>query len=320
MISILHRPESVGWQLELKQIYDPQRLNRDLRPLLIIPGYGMNSFIFGYHPSGLSMEAFLCQAGFEVFSANLRGQGGARRRSGPRRYGFEELALVDLPKIFEAALSQTKTRATRVDPLGASLGATLLYAYLAHHPKDHPLGAVVSIGGPLRWASAHPLLRAAFASPRLAGALPLYGTRALARAVLPVVRRIPALLSLYMNAAIVDLSMASELVKTVEDPHPPLNGEIARWFRDRDLTVGGKNVTLALAEVELPLLCVLANRDGIVPPDAALAAVDAIGSRDVEVLPVGDAEIWFAHADLFVSRHCHEKVFEPLSRWLLRHN
>jgi pimeloyl-ACP methyl ester carboxylesterase len=320
MITLRHTPDTgQGWQLELKQVYDPRRLDRERRPVLIIPGYGMNSFIFGYHPNGASMEEALASAGFEVWAANLRGQGGSKRRSGPRDYGFRELALVDLPCLFQAVLAATKTRADKLDPIGASLGGTLLYAYLAHHPKDHPFGAAVSIGGPLRWARVNPLLKAVFASPWLAGAVPMAGTRALARVVLPLARRLPGLLKLYMNASIVDLSAAEKLIQTVEDPHPNLNRQIALWLKHRDLVVAGVNVTEALAAVDVPLMCILANRDGVVTREAALSAVEAIGTKDVAVLEVGDEDIWFAHADLFVSRHAQERVFTPLEQWLLGH-
>lgn len=321
MVSLLHRPTNgQGWQLELKQVYDRKKLVPHRRPLVIIPGYGMNSFIFGFHPNGLSMEEFFSQAGFEVWSANLRGQGGSKRLGGSRNYGFKELSLVDLPCVFDTVLAHTRTRADRLDAIGCSLGATLLYAYLAHHPKNHPLGALIPIGGPLRWERAHPFMRAAFFSPLLAGAIPMYGTRHLARAALPLLaKRFPRLLSIYMNASIVDTSRAEELTRTVEDPHPYLNRQIAHWVKTKDLIVAGRNVTHALAEVNLPVLCVLANQDGIVTREAALSIRDAIGTKDVSLLEVGDAEIWFAHADLFISRHCHQRVFAPIRDWLLAH-
>ena len=48
-------PNGDGWLLALKQTYEPQALDRTRRPVAIIPGYGMNAFIFGYHPRGKSM-------------------------------------------------------------------------------------------------------------------------------------------------------------------------------------------------------------------------------------------------------------------------
>ncbi len=50
-------PNGDGWRLAIKQTFHPARLMRRRRPLLIVPGYGMNAFIFGYHPRGQSMAA-----------------------------------------------------------------------------------------------------------------------------------------------------------------------------------------------------------------------------------------------------------------------
>ncbi|MFO0565461.1 MAG: alpha/beta fold hydrolase [Polyangiaceae bacterium] len=290
------------------------------KPVLLVPGYCMNTTPLVFHPTGPSLIEFLVERGFEVWTSNLRGQGESRSLGGERNVGFEALALGDLAQAMDCVRKNTQTEAERVDVIGCSLGGTYVFTYLAHHPETHGIGSIVGIGAPLRWEGAHPLLRLAFASPRVAEKLRVSGTRRMAGLVLPwVASRAPSLLSIYMNTSIVDLSRADELVKTVEDPIPKLNGEIARWFQSRDLIVRGVNVTAALARIDRPLLCVIANRDGIVPPEAAESARHAIGSPARDVLAVGDTDTWFAHADLFVSRLAQERVFTPLADWLLRH-
>lgn len=301
-----------GWSLELKQT--PPPAPTDQPPVLIIPGYGMNDFIFRFHPTGASLIGHLAAGGLDVWSANLRGQGRSRPTTRhPDRYGLAEQALEDLPAAIDFVRAQTG--AERVHLIGCSLGATLVYGYLAHHP-DAPVGAIVSMGGPLRWAALHPLLRAAFRSSRLAGALPIRGTRSLAGAVLPIARRIPPLLTIYMTPRRIDLSRADELVQTVEDPVPQLNAELARWFRRVDLELAGRNVTAALGAVDRRVLCVVARQDGIVPPAAALAVCEAMPGR-VDVLAVGDEARRYAHADLFISEGVQQDVFEPMLQWLL---
>ncbi|MEO1272041.1 MAG: alpha/beta fold hydrolase [Myxococcota bacterium] len=318
--TLRHHPHNDdGWSLDLKQTWDTERFDPERHPIAIIPGYGMNAFVLGYHPNGLSLEAYLAQSGFEVWSLNLRGQGAARRHYGSPNYGFRQLALIDLPCAFAAIRRHSHSQASQqLNLIGCSLGATLMYIYAAHHPTDHHLVRWVTIGGPLRWDNAHPLMRLAFRSPALAGALPIRGTRALARTVLPIAKRLPQLLSLYMNANIIDLTHADQLVQTVDNPNRRLNRQIALWMRDRDLVVAGLDITQALAGIDLPLLCILANKDGIVPPQAVLSVCDAIGTQDVTVLKVGDERTWFAHADLFISRYAQERVFEPLVQWLNR--
>lgn len=309
-----------GWLLEIRQFWHPEHLQKHRPPIVMIPGYGMNTFILNFHPTGDSMVKFLVDRGFEVWTANLRGQGGARKVGGIRKFGFGELALRDLPTILEFVQNHTRTSSQKMAAVGCSLGATFLYAYLAHHTQDHPLTSLVTIGGPLRWEKVHPLVRVAFHSPALAGAVPFFGTRELAKRALPIVKYMPGLLDLYMNKDMIDLSRSDELVQTVDDPVPHLNRQIAHWIKERDLVVHGQNVSQALQGLDLPTLAIIANADGVVPVETALSVKHIFQPERVDVLHVGDQKNWFAHADLFVSDHAQQRVFLPLSEWLERQN
>lgn len=305
-----------GWTLDLRVYRDTEAFEPGLHPVVLVPGYGMNCHPLTYHPSGPSLTEHLAREGFEVWCANLRGQGRSARAGGPRRYGLAELSLTDLPATFDTVLAHTRTVTGQLIPAGCSLGGSVVYAYLAHHRAEHPLAGLVAIGAPLRWDRVHPLVRLVFGAPRLVGRVPMRGTRHLARVAMPLVRRFPKVASVYLNAEIIDLDAADELVKTVEDPSPTLNREIAEWVRRRDLVVEGRDVGRALTGLDLPVLCVLASADGIVPPEAALSIRSLARPGTVEVLEVGDDETWFAHADLFVSRPARERVFVPIARWL----
>lgn len=304
-----------GWRLHLTRTSAAGRLDRERRPVVIVPGYGMNGFIFGFHPAGTSLVAHLAGRGHEVWVANLRGQGKSRPRSpespGPslRRY-----AETDLRTAIDAVLKATETRADRVDVLGASLGGSIAYAHLALEPR-HRIGALVAIGSPLQWRDVPLLLRIPFRSARVAGLVRIRGTHRMAEVALPIATRLPALLSLYLNAANVDLTAAPEMIRTVEDPHPRVNSDIAKWMRASDMILRGVNVTESLRHAREPLLVVMANRDGIVPASAALSARDAWGA-EVDVLRVGDERRWYAHADLFVGHEAPSSVFDPIARWL----
>lgn len=308
-----------GWELDLKQFHRPDVLRKDRRPVVMIPGYAMNTFILSFHPSGRSMVEYLVDQGFEVWTANLRGQGDSRRVGGKRSWGLGQLALHDLPTVLEKVRLDTLTGQDEVDLVGCSLGASMVYAFLAHHPRSHGVGAVVAMGGPLRWEAVHPLMAAAFRNAAVVSTLRFRGTRRLAEAALRLVRVVPPLqrlLHIYMNPSQIDLRAGSDMVQTVDDPVPYINRQIARWMRQKDLYVRGLNVTQGMAEVQVPVLCVLANADGIVPVATALSVRQVLGSELVSVLEVGDNERWFAHADLFVSRDAEHKVFEPMARWL----
>jgi pimeloyl-ACP methyl ester carboxylesterase len=310
-----------GWILAMRRTTSTDRAllrsTAPRRPVLIVPGYGMNSFIFGYHPNGRSIEAHLAWRGFEVWSVDLRAQGRSRLVEGApgRRFGLEELSLVDVEAAVSVVLANTETGADRVDVIGASLGAALMFGHAGVN-RDERLGSLVSFGGPLRWERVHPLVSLAFRSPALAGAVRFRGTRTLARYALPVLAKVPSILGVYLNPAITDVSRAHELVQTVEDPIPQVNREIAEWIRDRDLTLRGVNVTEAAAGLANPLLCVVAMGDGIVPPETASAPYRLSRARSKRVLEVGDPSTRIAHADLFISNDAHRIVFDPVAHWL----
>lgn len=317
MQSVEHRIENgAGWELALVQSWDEARLARGRRPVVIVPGYGMNSYIFSYHPSGPSLEGYLAAAGFEVWRADLRNQGPSRSVGGTDEYSLEDLALTDLGAVVRAVLARTRTGADRADMIGCSLGGTIMLIHAVLDPA-HRLGSLVAMGTPVRWVAIHPLLRATFSSPALIGAIRLRGTRKMAEVLLPqLVRFTPWLLSIYMNPEITDTSAAREMVKTVEDPNRAINRQIAEWIRRRDLILRGTNISEGLRAMTRPLLCVFANGDGIVPRETAAFPYNQAASPRKALLEVGTREIAMAHADMFVSRECHQRVFAPVSAWL----
>lgn len=239
-----------GWKLELRVYRDPEVFDPGRPPLVMIPGYAMNTFILAFHPREASMVEHLARQGWEVWTCNLRAQGGSLRYGPRRRFGMAELALDDLPVVFDHVLRHTSSQVSGLTPIGCSLGASLMFAYLAHHRDDHPFRGMVAVGGPLRWDEVHPLLQVAFRSARFAGAIRVTGTRQLAHLALPLLKQMPRLLSPYMNAARIDLSSAVDLVQTVEDPIPYINRQVARWVQQRDLVLRGVNVFEALHEVQ----------------------------------------------------------------------
>jgi pimeloyl-ACP methyl ester carboxylesterase len=253
-----------------------------------------------------------------VWRVDLRGQGDSvRLAGGGEDYTLEDLALTDVGATVRAVLARTVTGKDRVDVIGASLGGTLMFAHAVLEPA-HRFGAMVSMGGPVRWVSIHPILRALFAWPALVGRVQVRGTRKMAERALPLlVRRAPWLLSIYMNPALTDTSAAREMVRTVEDPNRRVNRQIAEWIRDRDLVLRGTNISEGLRRLAQPLLCLLAHGDGIVPRDTAAFPFHQVASRDKALLEVGSREVALAHADLFVSNEAHARVFRPLADWLV---
>lgn len=307
-----------GWRISLARHRQEGAATRPPgRPVLIVPGYGMNSFIFGFHPTGPSLVEALVARGLEVWTADLRGQGRSIRAHGSHRYGMAELAVDDLGVAMRHVLATTReVGADKLDLIGCSLGTALAFAHVALVPTA-PVHAIVSLGGLVTWRDAHPAIRFAFGSPRLAGMLRLKNTRRLARFALPVLSTVaPSLLSIYINERSTDLSQSARMVQTVEDPHPIINREIAEWIRRRDLVVRDVNVSERLRDMTYPFLCVVANHDGIVLPATSRHTFDAIGSAHKELLLVGDADLPIAHADLFLCKGADARVFTPIADFL----
>ena len=107
---------------------------------------------------------------------------------------------------------------------------------------------------------------------------------------------------------------APNLFGTVQVTRLATLGALAR---EKDLVVRGVNLSNALEDIKNPLMCIVANGDGIVPPETAAFPFHATGARTKALLEVGDEEMAMAHADLFVSNAAHERVFAPVAAWLL---
>jgi pimeloyl-ACP methyl ester carboxylesterase len=283
------------------------------RPALIIPGYGMNSSIFGFHPEGPSLVSSLVANGVDAWTVDLRGQG--TRRPQNEAYGFAELAWEDLPRAIDHVLQIT--RHADLDLIGCSLGAAIAFTYLGRFLARAKVRNLVTLAGLVTWKEVHPLVRSAFFSPRMLSWVRLRGTRSMARAALPMLARFGRpLLSLYLNPETTSLDHRERMLKTVEDPTPALNREIAEWIQRRELVVRGLNISRTLPAMMLPYMCVAGRQDGIVQEATARAVFDEVGATDRELLLVGTQERPVAHADLFLGRGMPEQVFQPIARFL----
>lgn len=302
-----------GWRLAVRQTIDPEARNPDLRPLVIIPGYGMNSSIIGYHPTSRSMDQYLAGAGFDVWAANLRAQEGCLSLGGSRDHGMKEVSVTDIAAILDHVCRYTGH--DRADVVGCSLGGTMVFVHLALVP-DHRIGSVIALGAPLRWVETHPLIGALFSSPWLARRFRLRGTRGLARVALKLLEYLPFLLEIYIHPNLSDLSKPRDLVKCVEDPNPVMNEEIVRWLINEDLIIDGVNITEALASLTNPLLVLTGNADGVVPRRTAVFPLDWVASPRKQLIEIGDAQHRFAHADLYISRYSNDLVFPAMAEWL----
>jgi pimeloyl-ACP methyl ester carboxylesterase len=313
---LLHGPLTTpdGWCLHLRRLApeDARPGGPARQPLLIVHGYGMNGSIFSWHHGGPSLMEHLLDHGFDPWSVDLRGTSSSRRARGRAPVELATQAFVDVP----AAVDHVR-RVTGRDDLvlvGCSLGGALLYAAIGAGLVAP--ARLITMGSPLVWGEATPLLRLFGALGGLVGRLPVRGTRAAAQLALPVVRdHAPDLLGFYLNPRLTDLAEPGPMVATVEDPHPAITVALARWIRHGHLVLDGHHVSQALRAVTTPTLIVHAREDGIVPPSAARAARDWLGGP-VDELAVHHPDQPVRHVELFLGSHVHDAVFRPLTDWL----
>ncbi len=311
-------PNGEGWELEIARSWQPDRLETSKRPVLMVPGFGNNRAVFSYPNDQHSWESNFVQRGYEVWSVNLRGQGSSKflgRRNKP--IGIRDLAVTDLGVVFDFIVHNTLTDKAKVDVIGASLGAAVMYVHAVINPNNH-MGSMVAVGGPFRWEQCHPVVSLAMSRPRLVGMIPVRGSRTFLKHAFPLLRRFPIFIKQYIQPEHVAGSNHEDLLPSVDDPNRHLAKQLAEWINNKDLIVDGVNITHGLAKVTNPLLCATGNNDGIVPPATSLAAIAASGSKVKDVLWIGDETTPFGHTDPMIHPESPERVFEPISNWLNR--
>ena len=306
-------PTHDGWTLELHRGVRPGKPPG--KPVIFVPGFGMNAFIFRFHPRGTSFMEHLLDAGLDPWSVDLRGQTTSKARPlASPSISLADLAFVDLPAAFDEVARLTGYE--RAHAIGCSLGGTLLYGYGGSVP-DHRIDKLVTMGTPLRWTNPSLLVQAVARLMPMFGSIPVRGSRQMARLVLPVAAQLfPSVLSVYLNPKLTHTGEAvDQLVRTVEDPHPRVNRQLGRWILAKDLKLGSVDVTEALRSFTRPLFVVCGNADRIAPAETCLAAVGITGGP-VDSLVVGSEREQFAHADLFIADVCPDRVYTPICRWL----
>ncbi len=304
-----------GWRLALHRFADPDVLDRSRRPVVMVPGFCMNSFILGYHPAGDSIAGYLARRGHEVWCTDLRYQGASRRTGPVTQTRLVDVGVTDLGAALDAIAERSEVDASGFDLVGCSLGATYVLIR-ATWGEDDRIQRIVNLGGPLRWTSVHPVVRGIIGLPVPWRRFSVKGTRRIAQTLLPLAARVPGFLHIYMHPAHCDLSDAATLVQVVDDPIPGVNAEIARWVRAGDLVSDGRVLTRDVERLTVPLLTLVANADGIVPEATVCSVHNAMRGAPRRLVVVGDTRVPMAHADLFISEHAQRLVFEPLADWL----
>ena len=119
---------SDGWRLALRRYPPAAGTPPRNHPVLCLHGLGASSVVFDLEPER-SLARHLAAAGFDVWTADLRGHGASDRpgRGSPRRFGWslDDHLEKDVPAFIDTVAAASG--ASRLHWVGHSLGGILLY-------------------------------------------------------------------------------------------------------------------------------------------------------------------------------------------------
>lgn len=301
-----------GWTLLLRRGVRAGAASQPRRgpPVLLVPGFAMNTSIFAWHPTGPSFLEHLLDAGFDPWTVDLRGS--STSRVGKRAAALQDMAFVDIPATLDHIAQVTGY--DRVHAIGCSLGGALLYAHVGR--DAHRIDRLATMGSPLVWQDRTLVLEVFSRLGPLLSRVPVVGSRPAARLALPVLRLLlPDLLGFYLNPRITDTRDSRRLSDTVDDPVPAVSHHLSQWIKGGHLELDGHHVTDGLASFDRPLLVVYAEGDGVVPPQVARSVATCVRGP-VELLKVDDADHRVSHVDIFLADFVHDRVYDPIAAWL----
>jgi polyhydroxyalkanoate synthase len=299
-------------------------------PVLLVHGYAQNRY--AWHLSRRSFSAYLVEAGYDVFTADLRGAGRSRALGAPAPRHVEELVFEDVPAALDEIARASGERSAFI--IGHSLGAAIACAVAGRSPER--VRGVVTLAGLYFFAKKSRLLRAlGGAATALREALPIH-----LRDDLPLpTDRVGRFLALSRAAWDSPLSLLAPLSAWAPRSVEPevLVESIRRSFEPASL-----GITLCLARMaaggafcdtsgrcllapferrSVPLLAACGACDSLIALEDARGAYDRSAARDKTLLYLdGSAEHGrgFGHIDIVMGREAPALVWPAIRAWLDR--
>ncbi len=284
-------------------------------PVLLVPSLINRWYVLDLRPGASLVEALLA-AGLDVYLLDWGVPGDEDRY----------LTWDDVLARLARAVRRTRraARQARVSLLGYCMGGTLAAIHAALEPD--PVAALVDLAGPIDFAHGGPLRR--MVDPRWfdadavadAGNVSPQQMQAGFAALRPT-------LDLGKLIGLVDLALADPSAReafaaletwasdNIPFPAAAYRTYLRDLYQDNALTAGrhrARGRAVALGAIRCPVMTVVAERDTICPPAAALALNDHVSSsrRDVLAVPGG-------HVGAVVGSRSRHSVHLPLARWLI---
>jgi pimeloyl-ACP methyl ester carboxylesterase len=282
-------------------------------PVLLLHGLAVNRLFMDFGGGRHSLSAHLAAAGFDCWALDLRGHGASP--PGPARdWSFDDYLRRDLPAALRVV--REATGGGPVALVGHSQGALLSLAGATLYPDQ--VAAVVALAGPVRLPGGRRVrgfTRVAFAFRRV--------TRLAARMAAPLGGLLHSpILQASMNTRNVERPVLRRLLaNAVEDVSRGVARQFRGWIERGafDSTDGALDYRAGLAAARQPALFVAGERDGLAPPPAVRAGLDAWGGEKEYLLAARATGFSadYGHGDLVFGRRAPEEIFPRISAWLL---
>jgi alpha-beta hydrolase superfamily lysophospholipase len=288
-------------------------------PVLLIHGYGQNRY--AWHLPARSFVNYLAHEGYDVFNLDLRGHGRSRHLGAHPPKDLNEYVREDVP----AALDSVSRLSghDRVFLIGHSLGGLISYGAATVVPKH--VAGIVSLGSPYHFTRGSRFL-SLFGSAMLAAdrALSL-GHRDLP---LKAAGEAMRLMRVFIESPLFPIPIRGFAPRSLEPrihgQHMSLAMDIgsiavmrAMFLRAAEARASGHRLGVlygyagAFEALDLPLLIIAGDKDGLAPPEAVRPAYERSGSSDktFRVFPRG-------HIDILIGREAPLTIWPLILSWL----
>jgi len=301
-----------GWRCSLYRC--PPLPGATGEPVLLAHALGMNRLSLDYG-TGDGLVGLLHAWGFDVWLWEHRADASAFAPRRARAFDADDIATQDLPAALDCV--RARTSYPRVGWVGHGLGGQLLYLHLAQEPGS-PIFAAACLGAAVRFPTPSSTARTAAAVASLLPARLGLPARQVMRLLSPGTSADPFLGHGLCAGGIEGPRLRGLMNHGIEDLSGGLVRQVARWLSEGSLCDAGGRIDCleAIRGLPLALLAVAADDDSVCPPEAAFAAVEALGQADTHTLRVREP---CGHLDLIHGEVCTRVTGPAVAAWLDAH-